>query len=262
MICEHCKQEHEGKYGSGRFCNQSCSNSFSSNKKTEKTYIKIGDKLRGKTTKFKGSILPRSSYAITCIKCGDLFCKELADQFYKSNRYLKVCNKCSTKSNKSKPHEKSKSKDDWKMLCGKNSLKTKLYKASLLSFEESTDGEKRRRILKNQDGKCFICKIDLWNEKPLVLQLHHVDGNNGNNSEKNLQYLCPNCHSQTDNYTSKNSFEKQKDNVTNEEFIEALKSSNTIHQALIKLNLCKKGGNYNRAYRLLKTISNKDLMAE
>jgi hypothetical protein len=257
MICDHCKQEHDGKYGSGRFCNQSCSNSFSSNKKTEKTYIKIGDKLRGKTTKFKGSVLPRSIYEITCIKCGNLFSKELAEQYYKTNRYLKICNNCSIDKNKS--HEKSKNKDDWKMLCGKNSLKTKLYKASLLSFEESTDGEKRRRILKNQDGKCFICKTDSWNGKPLVLQLHHVDGNKNNNSEKNLQYLCPNCHSQTDNYTSKNSFEKKKDNITNEEFIEALKSSDTIHQTLIKLNLCEKGANYNRAYRLLKNIDIKSI---
>ena len=32
------------------------------------------------------------------------------------------------------------------------------------------------------------------------MQLHHIDGNNSNNSLDNLQMLCPNCHSQTDNY--------------------------------------------------------------
>lgn len=32
------------------------------------------------------------------------------------------------------------------------------------------------------------------------MQLHHIDGNNKNNSLENLQILCPNCHSQTDNY--------------------------------------------------------------
>jgi transposase-like protein len=32
------------------------------------------------------------------------------------------------------------------------------------------------------------------------MQLHHIDGNNKNNSLDNLQMLCPNCHSQTENY--------------------------------------------------------------
>ena len=35
---------------------------------------------------------------------------------------------------------------------------------------------------------------------PLVIQLHHIDGNRDNNSLDNLQMLCPNCHSQTENY--------------------------------------------------------------
>jgi predicted RNA-binding Zn-ribbon protein involved in translation (DUF1610 family) len=34
--------------------------------------------------------------------------------------------------------------------------------------------------------------------------VHHVDGNRNNNDLSNLQLLCPNCHSQTDNFCSKN----------------------------------------------------------
>ena len=26
MICENCKKEHDGSYGSGRFCSRSCAN--------------------------------------------------------------------------------------------------------------------------------------------------------------------------------------------------------------------------------------------
>lgn len=51
-----------------------------------------------------------------------------------------------------------------------------------------------------KENKCEICKITEWNGKPLVMQLHHIDGNNKNNSLDNLQMLCPNCHSQTENY--------------------------------------------------------------
>lgn len=51
-----------------------------------------------------------------------------------------------------------------------------------------------------KENKCECCGITVWNNKPLVMQLHHIDGNNKNNSLDNLQLLCPNCHSQTENY--------------------------------------------------------------
>lgn len=52
--------------------------------------------------------------------------------------------------------------------------------------------------------ECEICKITNWNGLPITLQVHHIDGNRNNDDEANLQILCPNCHSQTDNYCSKN----------------------------------------------------------
>lgn len=51
---------------------------------------------------------------------------------------------------------------------------------------------------------CSICGIDSWNEKPLSLQLDHIDGDRLNNFIENLRLLCPNCHSQTDTYCGKN----------------------------------------------------------
>ena len=36
------------------------------------------------------------------------------------------------------------------------------------------------------------------------LQIHHIDGNCKNNKEENLQLLCPNCHSLTENFGSRN----------------------------------------------------------
>lgn len=51
-----------------------------------------------------------------------------------------------------------------------------------------------------KENKCEICGLSEWNGRKIVLQLHHLDGNHNNNELDNLQILCPNCHSQTDNY--------------------------------------------------------------
>lgn len=54
-----------------------------------------------------------------------------------------------------------------------------------------------------KENKCECCGISEWQNKPISCQLHHIDGNPSNNSLENLQVLCPNCHSQTDNYAGK-----------------------------------------------------------
>lgn len=40
--------------------------------------------------------------------------------------------------------------------------------------------------------------------------MHHIDGNYKNNNLSNLQLLCPNCHSQTDNYCGNANKNKKK----------------------------------------------------
>ena len=62
----------------------------------------------------------------------------------------------------------------------------------------------KRLIDSGRKGECEICHITQWCNKPIVLQVHHKDGNPRNNDFSNLQILCPNCHSQTENYCSKN----------------------------------------------------------
>ena len=60
-------------------------------------------------------------------------------------------------------------------------------------------------------NKCEICGCESWLGKPINCQLHHINGNNRDNRLENLQMLCPNCHSQTDNYCGQaNKQEKEK----------------------------------------------------
>lgn len=64
----------------------------------------------------------------------------------------------------------------------------------------------RKYLLKKNNYKCQICgwgKINPYTNL-VPLQIHHIDGNSLNNSESNLQVLCPNCHALTENFGSRN----------------------------------------------------------
>jgi hypothetical protein len=53
--------------------------------------------------------------------------------------------------------------------------------------------------------KCALCGIGPeWNRQNLVLQADHKNGSSCDNKKDNLRFLCPNCHSQTPTYGSRN----------------------------------------------------------
>ena len=53
-------------------------------------------------------------------------------------------------------------------------------------------------------NKCENCGLTEWQDKPIICELHHINGDSTDNRIENLQILCPNCHSQTDNFRSRN----------------------------------------------------------
>lgn len=54
--------------------------------------------------------------------------------------------------------------------------------------------------------RCSTCgQKPEWNNSPLVLQLDHISGDNTDNRIENLRLLCPNCHSQTETWSGRNS---------------------------------------------------------
>lgn len=90
------------------------------------------------------------------------------------------------------------------------------YKTYILNWKNGLeDGMKgeyqlsnhiKRYLLEKNNFKCEKCG---WGEinpytNTLPLEVDHIDGNHQNNSEDNLQLLCPNCHSLTSTYKGAN----------------------------------------------------------
>ena len=62
MICEKCGKEHDGTFGSGRFCSRSCANAhFHSKEQKEKISNSVKKRLR------------ENMYERICEKCGKTF---------------------------------------------------------------------------------------------------------------------------------------------------------------------------------------------
>jgi len=81
------------------------------------------------------------------------------------------------------------------------------FKVGYRNAENPLAPETARKRLFNSDTpyKCSECDNDgVWNNKPLILHMDHIDGNRKNNKPGNIRWLCPNCHSQTDTFGSRN----------------------------------------------------------
>jgi hypothetical protein len=128
-------------------------------------------------------------------------CQNCGKQLERNKKY---CSKeCERK------HKEKLFLDEWKN--GTNNGMSGLYGISKII---------RDYLFKKYNNKCEKCG---WGEVnphtgKIPLQVHHIDGECTNNSEENLQLLCPNCHSLTEtfgslNKNSKRVFRKQKGNL-------------------------------------------------
>lgn len=69
--------------------------------------------------------------------------------------------------------------------------------------EYKTKAHRLRRALLEigRPYSCYICGLTgEWQGKPLLLEVEHISGNALDNRKENIQFICPNCHSQTDTF--------------------------------------------------------------
>jgi ribosomal protein L37AE/L43A len=167
MKCENCGKEHNGSYGSGRFCCQSCARSFSTSKNRDIINNKRSNALLGHSVS-----------------------NETRQKISKNNKSgnIEIKAKISTGY-----------KDYWNSLSEieKESIIAKrkhgLNKHYFKKYNSILDVSLRTvyKILDRMQIGCLICG---WNEAHC--DIHHINGRKikDANSMKNLTYICPNCH--------------------------------------------------------------------
>ena len=64
----------------------------------------------------------------------------------------------------------------------------------------------RQRLIDEglKSHRCEECGLSEWNERPIPLELEHVNGDRWDNRIENLKLLCPNCHALTPTYRGRN----------------------------------------------------------
>lgn len=198
MNCEYCNKEHIGTYATGRFCSAECARGFSTKQNREEINKKVSKTLKGRPSPLKGIISPlkgrpsplkgrkiiqNNKVLITfeCISCGTQilrgkkgkFCNTQCQRDYAYNEYIKR----------------------WKEGLEDGSKGT--YRVSDYI---------RKYLFKKFNNKCTKCGWGEVNKRTGKIPLHidHIDGDNTNHKEENLDLICPNCHSLTSTFGSLN----------------------------------------------------------
>jgi hypothetical protein len=98
-----------------------------------------------------------------------------------------------------------------------------------------SDETVKNHFLSLVEYKCVLCGCTEHNNRPLTLQLDHINGKHTDCRLENLRLLCPNCHSQTETFAGRQNWNNV--SVTDEELIRALHECATITAALRRVGM-------------------------
>lgn len=111
----------------------------------------------------------------------------------------------------------------------------------------------KKHLIKSQGHRCQSCSLSFWLDQPIPLEIHHLDGNTSSNDLKNLQILCPNCHAQTPNFTSKNRKRHTANHVSDDIILKIIPQCQSVTEVLKVLKMNQFGRNHARINRMMDT---------
>jgi hypothetical protein len=196
VVCNHCnnkfwKEKRFANRNIKHFCNTICSNEY---KRRNRKIFKCD--FCGKDLSRKRSTKNSKLKMFFCNK----FCKLNAQKLglFNNKKQLK-CMKCDNIVNvdsratkvlciNCKPFKRKKN-NYWDVINGNRTIKRANISFKNFLFNNNIKEE-----------KCESCSLEEWYNKKIIFQLHHKDGNKHNNILENIEILCPNCHTMTDNW--------------------------------------------------------------
>ncbi len=124
----------------------------------------------------------------------------------------------------------------------------KLKRSTEIGVYRAKDS-RRLALIEIRGNKCEDCGLSDWRNKPIALEVHHLNGDSFDNKPENLKLLCPNCHSQTDNFRFKG---RKKKTVEDSALLIAIQNEkNTSIRAVLRAcGLSDSGNNFQRVYSL------------
>lgn len=181
--CVCCGKDLEGKWQK-RFCSKSCAATYNNSIKSNKKNVNrvVSKPLCHKTNESLCEIIS--------------FCKFCGNKLL--NRQTDFCSNICRDKNREKEYFQYIEK--WK-----NGLEDGTYS------DYGIDKRVRKYLFDKFNNKCQKCgwgEVNIFTNR-IPLQIHHIDGDCTNNVEDNLQLLCPNCHSLTNNFGSRNKDSKR-----------------------------------------------------
>ena len=167
MKCENCGKEHDGTYGSGRFCSEKCARGFSTKKDRSEISRRVSISLGGD-----------GSDASKCLYCGAQL-KRRKTKFCSNAHSVRYFQEQTWKT-----YERA-----GKWIVGNRSNKSKTCK---------------KYLIEKHGHKCQICGISEWKKGPVPLVLDHIDGDSDNWKFSNLRLVCRNCDGELDTFSGRN----------------------------------------------------------
>ena len=204
-FCLQCGKELKNRRNT--FCSSSCSASYHNAHRSP-----MSDE-----TKNKISLALKKNAQNFCLNCGKelnerqiKFCSNQCCGEYSKKRYKRhyeklICENCG------KEFEGLTGRKYCCLECANKKIKENRIKQFIegnykLNGNNGLPKFIREYIFEKNNYHCELCGYEGYNIKTgkTILQIHHKDGDSGNNTPENLQVICPNCHAKTENYMALN----------------------------------------------------------